>query len=245
MKLAYFRMPVLFLTAFVFIGVSYAAETVPRFAAPPPFLTQNTEGLTAQMPPIEKLGGGKYRLGEIFIDKTERSISFPAQVNMDKGLLEYLLVQNKGKTHESLLRTRIDPHNLQIAFMLLGYEGTDQRLSMQGAPETPKGERINITVMAPVAGKTVFIGADQWLSIKDGEKMKNTGSMNWVFCGSYVDYGRFMAQESGSIIAIYHDPVALIDNASPGGESDKVWFVKEGSVPPVGTQVTVTISPAK
>jgi hypothetical protein len=51
-----------------------------------------------------------------------------------------------------------------------------------------------------------------------------------------------MAQAEGSIIAIYHDPSALFDNASPGGESDRVWFVKEDAVPPVGTPVTLTIS---
>jgi hypothetical protein len=49
----------------------------------------------------------------------------------------------------------------------------------------------------------------------------------------------------GSIIAIYHDPAALIDNASEGGESDKVWFVREGASPPVGTPVTVTIKRKK
>ena len=54
-----------------------------------------------------------------------------------------------------------------------------------------------------------------------------------------------MSQETGSIAAIWHDPVALIDNASQGGESNRIWFVKQGTVPPVGTPVTVTIKPAK
>jgi hypothetical protein len=42
-------------------------------------------------------------------------------------------------------------------------------------------------------------------------------------------------------VAIYHDPAALIDNTTPGGESDEIWFVKEGAVPQAGTLVTVII----
>jgi hypothetical protein len=69
--------------------------------------------------------------------------------------------------------------------------------------------------------------------------------MTWVYTGSFSYQGRFVAQDSGSIAAIWHDPVALIDNASPGGESNRIWFVKEGTVPPVGTPVEVVIKPAK
>jgi ABC-type proline/glycine betaine transport system ATPase subunit len=36
-----------------------------------------------------------------------------------------------------------------------------------------------------------------------------------------------------------------MDNATPGGESNRIWFVKEGTVPPVGTPVEVVIKPAK
>jgi hypothetical protein len=69
--------------------------------------------------------------------------------------------------------------------------------------------------------------------------------MDWVYTGSLSYGGRFLSQDSGSITAIWHDPVALMDNASPGGESNRIWFVKEGAVPPVGTPVEVVIKPAK
>jgi hypothetical protein len=202
-------------------------------------------GQPDQIPPVEKLANGHYRLGDIVVNKAERSITFPAQVNMDSGLLEYLIVHNKGKTHESLLRTRVDPYNLQIAFLLLGFEGAEKRLSMQGDPATPKGERLQILIGMASAQKPVMIPAEQWLVNKFNDEVKDVAAINWVFSGSYVDFGRFMAQESGSIAAIWHDPVALIDNASPGGESNRIWFVKQGTVPPVGTPVTVTIRPAK
>lgn len=241
MKIARLLICLLIPAATAFSVSSHASEPPP----PPPVFMPSPEEQSKQIPPIEKVGNGEYRLGEILVNKAERSITFPAQVNMDSGLLEYLIVHNKGKTHESLLRTRIDPYNLQIAFLLLGFEGAEQRLAMQGDPAPPKGDRIRITVSAVVGQKNVVIPVEQWLVNKIGEDIKDVAPINWVFSGSYVDSGRFMAQETGSMAAIWHDPVALIDNASPGGESNRIWFVKQGTVPSVGTPVKVTITPEK
>lgn len=201
---------------------------------------------TYNAPPIEKITAGIYRIGEVIINKKEKSVTFPAQVNMDKGMLEYLLVYRAGKTHESLLRTNITPYTLQLAFTLLGYEGTDKRIERQGSPEIPKGESVRITVSNVDGKNSADMPVERWLANKNANSLKDVAELNWVFCGSFINnLGRFMSQETGSIIAIWHDPVAIIDNASPGGESNRIWLVKEGSVPRVGTPVTVTIKPSK
>ena len=241
MKLIRYIVAALVLVATTFTVFSHAVEAPP----PPPVIMTLPEEPASRLPPLEKIGEGKFRLGDILVNKIERSISFPAQVNMDRGLLEYLLVHNKGKTHESLLRTMVAPYNLQIAFMLLGFEGTEQRLAMQGAADTPKGDRVSILLSTTTGQAATLFPAESWLAIKTDETMTDVSSINWVFTGSYVDDGRFLAQETGSMAAIWHDPVALIDNASPGGESNRIWFVKQGRVPPVGTPVTITIKPAK
>jgi len=241
MKLIRYIVAAVVLVATTFTVFSHAVEAPP----PPPVIMPLPEEPTSRLPPLEKIGEGKFRLGDILVNKIERSISFPAQVNMDRGLLEYLLVHNKGKTHESLLRTMVAPYNLQIAFMLLGFEGTEQRLAMQGAADTPKGDRVSILLSTTTGQTATLFPAESWLAIKTDEAMTDVSSINWVFTGSYVDDGRFLAQETGSMAAIWHDPVALIDNASPGGESNRIWFVKQGTVPPVGTPVTITIKPAK
>ena len=196
--------------------------------------------------PVEKSGPGMFRIGDIKINKEQRSISFPAEVNMSRGLLEYVLVRLGGKTHESLLKTSCDPYNLQIAFLLLGFEGTDRPLAFQGDPGTPKGEPIDLTLEYVASdGKPVTLRPEQWIEIRTESRKNDVQRLEWLYTGSIVINGRFLAQSDGSIIALYHDPVALIDNASPGGESDKIWFVKEGSLPPVGTSVTVTVKAKK
>lgn len=177
-------------------------------------------------------------MGEILIDRHAGSISFPAELNMDTGLLEYLLVRTGGKTHESLLRTKTQPYHLQLACLLLGMEGTRAPLAAQGAPEPPDGEPVEITLELS-DGRVV--APEGWMLHSVAGVKKDIARIRWVFTGSLVHDGSFAAQADGSIIAVYHDPVAMIDNASPGGEDDRIWYVRDGAVPPAGTPVTVVI----
>ncbi|MBI5742035.1 MAG: hypothetical protein HZA16_15125 [Nitrospirae bacterium] len=191
---------------------------------------------------IEKAAPGIFRIGEITINKKIGSVSFPARINMDKGLLEYLIVNKGGKTHESLLRTDVTPYDLQIAFLLIGFEGSDRPLKGQGDPERPKGEPVEITIaFNDKEDRTVQVKGEDWIIIKNKDEQRNVEKLDYVFTGSMVYNGQFLAQSSGSIAALYHDPAALIDNSSTGGESDDIWFVKEGAVPAVGTPVKVNI----
>lgn len=212
--------------------------------APPP-AARPAADKPGRVAPIEKTGAGVFRMGDVQVDKLERSITFPAEVNMDSGMLEYLLVHRRGKVHESLLRTLVEPYSLQVAFLLLGFEGTDKRLRGQGDPATPTGERVRITLSYEIGSEKTRIPVESWLANRFRDGVKDVEPLDWVYTGSFVSQGRFMSQESGSIVAIWHDPVALIDNASPGGASNAIWVVKKGAVPAVGTPVEVIITPVK
>lgn len=233
------------LTIVIFLGLfinGYAQQSNPDIPQPmnPPL------GIEQSFPAVEKVSPGIFRIGDIQINKNNKSITFPAVVNMDKGLLEYILVRSGGKTHESLLRTKAEPYHIQIAFLLLGFEGTSQSITGQGSLEKPKGEAVEITFSYnKERGKDIKINPEEWVVKRIGETFKGAEKLDWVFTGSLIIDGRFLAQIEGSIIAIYRDPLSLIDNASPGGESDEIWFVKEGAIPPVGTPVTVTIKAKK
>jgi hypothetical protein len=203
---------------------------------------------TLRVTPPELISPGVYRIGDIIVSKAERSISFPAVINMNSGLLEYLLVRSGGKTHESLFRTQVEPYNLQIACLLLDLVGTDKPLPFQGAPDVPKGDQLAIKVSyKDKDGMVREVFPEKWIArVVDEKQYGVVDRLKWTFVGSWIYQGRFMAQVEGSIVALYHDPVAIIDNASPGGEIHNSWFVNEKNVPPpVGTQVTITIKPAK
>jgi len=174
--------------------------------------------------------------------KHERQVVFEATVNMEKGLLEYLIVGVSGKLHESLLRTDVEPYCLHIAMLLVGLEGSSNPVSFQGDPKTPEGDRVAIRVEWKSGEETKSARIEEWvLDRKDAAPLK---PVEWVFTGSVINDGIFMAQAEKSIAALFHDPVALIDNPLPDGSSDEAWLVREETVPAAGTPVTVTIQKA-
>src|SRR5438093_26408 len=74
--------------------------------------------------PLKQIGPGLFEIGQVKFDKNAKTVSFPAAVNQTAGVIEYFLVTAEGKTHESLLRTAVRPHQLQLALLLLGARGT-------------------------------------------------------------------------------------------------------------------------
>src|SRR5690606_21573331 len=68
--------------------------------------------------PLEVTDEG-VRFGRVLADPKTRTIRFPAWVNMTNGLLEYVVVTDYGKTHESLLVTEARPVDVQSALLLL------------------------------------------------------------------------------------------------------------------------------
>jgi hypothetical protein len=212
-----------------------AATTQPPPPPPPPPLPE--EQLMAQTPPLQMVSPGVYAIDGCRILKDKNRIEFPAEVNMDKGLLEYVLVGNTGKLHESLLRTKLSPYSLQIALLLAGFEGSTDPLIEQGQNKTPQGQKVHILVSWQDQGKEKKIPVEEWISKGD----KPVTSVPWVYTGSIVVNGMFLAQIEKSLIAVFHDPTALIDHQLSEGNNDEIWQVKNGSTPPIGTPVTIII----
>src|SRR5687768_2507208 len=75
---------------------------------------------TSTNTPIKDLGEGRLQIGAVTIDSKQKSLTFPALVNMTTGLVEYLVVTTGGKVHESLLRTDSEPFHIHTAMLLLG-----------------------------------------------------------------------------------------------------------------------------
>jgi hypothetical protein len=71
---------------------------------------------------------------------------------------------------------------------------------------------------------------------------------SWIYNGSTMWEGKFVAETDGSIVAIIDDRDALMNNPRPGREHDEWWRVNEKIVPAKGTRVRITVraeEPAK
>jgi hypothetical protein len=180
----------------------------------------------------------------IHVDKASRSATFPAEINQTSGLMEYLLVNKKGKTHESLLSTAIEPYDLQVAMLLLGVKpaapsnaqppGQITRQYLSGAPELT-GEKVSITLAWP--GHRV--AAESLIWDLDTNALMTPGA--WTYNGSEMYGGKFLAQIDGSIAALVRDSAALVNNPRAGNDNDQIWEPYTKDVPARGTAVDVTI----
>jgi hypothetical protein len=146
--------------------------------------------------------------------------------------------------HESVLVLDIVPYHLQVALLLLGLE-PGGGLEYQGDPRTPTGDPVEVWVAwdrsDSTNGPSVAVrhrAEDLIYNIAAKKPMQRT---HWVFVGSEIVNGRFMAQIEQSLITTYHDPFTILDNPLPTGGDDTLYVVNEQVVPERGTPVRVTI----
>ena len=190
-------------------------------------------------PPIKEIGNGVWEVGRVRLNKNERTVEFPAVVNMDNGLGEYFLVHTSGKLHESVLRTDIDPYQIHVAMLLLGAKG----LGTNAIPESPTipmpGEPVTIEVGWKEGKKEKRLRGEELIFDRSKEQAMSKGV--WTYNGSIQHEGMFLAQQTGSIVSVIADPEALINNPRPLREDDDNWVVNTRKVPPAETLVTVRV----
>ena len=204
---------------------------------------------------IKKVGDHSYELGDIKFDSSTREILVPCVVNMTEGLLEYLLVHEHGKTHESLLSSKISPIELNVAMLLTHYEPhvkeaaqflTDPQPTtkqMMAQPiEKPGANQVELNVRwKDKDGKEQIAPVTRWIQEKGAKKSRE--GEHWTYTGSMISRSGFAAQFDGSIIAIYFDLIALINFPVKENNDDDRWKVETSKVPPIDTPVTLVITP--
>jgi hypothetical protein len=204
--------------------------------------------------PVKEIAPGIFQVGAVRLDKAGRALTFPATLNMNEGLIEYLVVTTSGKTHESLLRTEVEPLHLQVAMLLLGAKGA-QAKPLSKAPvggplsvkelakadaEAIKGEPVSIEVQWTAGGKKTQRRIEELVLSRATKSPMSKG--DFVFNGSRVWEGTFVAQRDGSIISTIIDPDAMFNNPRPGREDDQIWEIIKKKAPAVGTPVELTIT---
>lgn len=189
-----------------------------------------------------KIGEDQYRIGKAVVDRKKEEITLEGKVNMQEGLVELLACTPTGKLHESVLVLDVEPIHLQTCLLLLGME-YGRNLKYQGDPTTPLGDPVEIWVEWKVEDTEYkHRGEDLVLDVKNNKTMEQT---NWVFSGSRIINGRFVAQDDGSLVTTYHDPNTIIDNPLATGADDETYNANPVVVPPKDTPVKVTIKRVK
>lgn len=189
------------------------------------------------------------QIGGVRIDEAKRAIVVPCKIELSSGVLEYALVHTKGKLHESLLSTEVQPQDIHVAMLLLGARQTPTSTSappgqitadyLANAPKL-EGDEVQIT-----ARWTDQAGTEQSRPLEDLildlAKSQTMAHGPWIYNGSLLSSGKFLAQQDGSIIATISDPSALANNPRPGRDKDDAWAANTEVLPPAGTPVELEI----
>jgi len=186
--------------------------------------------------PLKQIGPGLFQIGQVRLDKQARSITFPARVNMTNAAIEYLIVTRYGKTHESLLSTDAEPKDVHVAMLLLDAKG-----STNAVPEDPSksipGDPVVIEVSWKEKGREKRARVEELTFNVQTKKSLTKGP--WIYNGSRVENGAFLAEQEGSIVSLITDGTALVNNPRAGRENDELCEVNSKTVPPLDTPVEV------
>ena len=204
-------------------------------------------------PVMRQLDESRLQIGGVTLDRRSREIRFPAEINMNEGLLEFIIVHVNGKVHESLLVTDISPIHLNLAFKLLRYTASpelypifrEEGVSTGKFPEvdaaTSAGARILIDVEWQQDGKTRRVPVNDLL--QHVVKAQPMPAGPWVYGGSNFYDGKYSAEVTGDIAAVFLAASAMINYPGEGNDDDTIWIPFPRRVPDVGTKVTVVIAP--
>ncbi|MGJ8677330.1 MAG: YdjY domain-containing protein [Akkermansiaceae bacterium] len=140
------------------------------------------------------------KLGKVTIKTQEKQLLIPVTLNMSEGIVEYALVTELGKTHESVLSTLASPSDIQVAMLLLGAQPNDRvQLSIEWQID---GEKYQLELSD---------GITQGISQGSESKLRLTRDA-WVFLGSRFDAKGFAADREGSIISLIDDRSAIFSH---------------------------------
>jgi len=162
----------------------------------------------------------------------------PGKVNMQKGIIEVLACVPGGKLHESILEINIIPYYLQVSLLLIGLQSAESK-EYKDDNRPFKGDEVEIWVKWEENNQQKLIRAEElvWNSAK-AVPMEKT---NWIFTGSKIENGVFMADRIKSLITTYNDQFTIIDNPLIEGNNDEIFRANEKIVPAKWTAIELII----
>ena len=168
-------------------------------------LANDKASLEHEKPAAKKVGENLYRIGAVTVDAKLRAVAFPAKVNQLVGLIEYAIVTETGKVHESFLSTKVKPSDIHAGLLLLGVK-------------MPAKVYVEVSWQVDGKWKRKFIHecvaqypleAASELDDKVTEHSFDLKSTEWKWTGARSRNGKLTADESGSILSLQPDMDAL------------------------------------
>jgi arylsulfatase A len=176
------------------------------------------------------------RIGGVELDRKSLTVTIPATVNQLEGAVEYFLVHQDGKVHETVFSTHAKPQDIHVACLLAGWRQEEEPAEL------------DIHVTWETNGPARSHRAEELVALARKHPQERDGSHlghgPWEYLGSRMDAAGFAAAREGSIIALISDPTALVGNPRPGRLDDALHAPNRDLLPAMGHPVRITLSKA-
>jgi len=222
----------------ILLSIVAVFRTLPLFA----FSLLKAESNRTVLPEIVKIEEGKYEFGDIIINKNQRSITIPAVSNQRNGLVEYGLVHEEGKIHESLFRTKVRPQIFHTSLLLLKIKPVEsffENIWSDDPKQIDYSDRCLEIIVTWDENGTKHESLLESLSTNQG-KSNEANEKLFIFTGSRMVEGNFLAESTGSIVAVYADDNAIINNSHYDSVNDDVWIANKAKMPPLEMPVKIS-----
>lgn len=205
--------------------------------------SQSRQGPPSKIPlQAQKIRDGLFRIGSVEVDTTKKELRVPATINKDVTVLEFVANQPNGsKSYESALTLDTYPTILNAALLLMGLDPSHARVPVRHFdPIPPKGDPVELFVEWTADGAVKRVNIEELLMDKRTNTTLPVGP--WVYTGSAMINGSFMAELDGVMIGFVHSPSPLIENPRSGAVDAFGFFVPNPRLGlSGGTKVTLII----
>ena len=184
----------------------------------------------------------------VWVDKKNRTVVMDGEICLREGLLELLLCEEGGKTHESIIKVKAKPSIVSTGLQAIGAEkGKPAEFQPKFKPATGAEIEIRVKYLDP-KGKLHEVMAQEFVrNVKTGKAL----DLPWVFAGSFFSFDEFekkeifMADATGDFICVSNFPTAIMDLPVPSSQANEqlMFDAFKENIPLVGTKVRVTLKP--
>jgi len=205
----------------------------------------------AARPHIERLDESRIKLGGMIVDRKRKEVIVPALINLNRGILEYYAVVEGGKLHESVLKLLIKPSDLHLALILAGFEPSEYGPQDPKTYQRPLKKRGSL-VRLYVKWTPAELKREQWLPASvwlfDRALDNAPEPLTYVFQGSVMSQGKYMADLDMSVIGLIPDETTVLalieDKGNPYRGDRQGYEAHTSAMPKVGAELSLVIREA-
>jgi len=191
---------------------------------------------------MKALGGDRYQVGAIVIDKRARRFTVPGRVHLRDKPLEYLATTVGGmKAYETLFELDTGGSEFNLACILIGLERDPKLDLVTRSRSTIPGQRIAISIAWTENGKRRQMSAAE--AILNADVGVVPVDIGWVYIGAPTSDGRpqFVTDTTGTLIGFIHDPNCVIESVQPIGLGAYGSVRGNPMLPPVGSPIELVV----